>query len=187
MSGRSGSAGTSTAGSCASSTFSALENGDVDSIVLMRTIVLPRRFSSEPIACGEIGERRLVTERRAQLLARGFELAAHAAHAARPRVLAQRVDHRAANAPLGEGLELDAARIVEAVRGVDQSDHAVLDEIAEVDRMRHRRRHPPRQRLDKRQARFNAGVRCLGRTVSFMLPALRQRRCQSCITAGAAA
>jgi len=51
MSGRSGSAGTSTAGSCASSTFSALENGDVDSIVLMRTIVLPRRFSSEPIAC----------------------------------------------------------------------------------------------------------------------------------------
>ena len=48
MSGRSGSAGTITAGSCVSSTFSALENGDVDSIVLMRTIVLPSRFSSEP-------------------------------------------------------------------------------------------------------------------------------------------
>jgi len=82
---------------------------------------------------GEIGERRLVSERRAQLLARGFELATHAAHAARPGILAERVDHRAADAPLGEGLELDAARIVEAVRGVDQPDHAVLHEIAEVD------------------------------------------------------
>jgi len=51
MSGRSGSAGTSTAGSCASSTVSAFENGDVDSIVLMRTMVLPSLFSSEPIAC----------------------------------------------------------------------------------------------------------------------------------------
>ena len=50
MSGRSGSAGTITAGSCASSMFSAFENGDVDSIVLMRTMVLPSLFSSEPTA-----------------------------------------------------------------------------------------------------------------------------------------
>jgi len=49
-SGRSGSAGTMTAGSCDSSMFSALENGEVDSMVLMRTMVLPRRFSSDPIS-----------------------------------------------------------------------------------------------------------------------------------------
>jgi len=85
-----------------------------------------------------------VSERGAQLLARRLQLTTHAAHAARPGILAERVDHRTPNAPLGEGLELDAARIVEAVRGVDQPDHAVLHEIAEVDRMRHRRRHSPR-------------------------------------------
>ena len=50
-SGRSGSAGTITAGSWDSSTLSADEKGDVDSMVLMRTIVLPRRFSSEPTSC----------------------------------------------------------------------------------------------------------------------------------------
>ena len=96
-----------------------------------------------------------MAERRAQLLARRLELASHAADAARPRVLAQRVDHRAANAPLGERLELDPARIVEAMRRVDQADHAVLDEIAQVDRVRHRRRHASGERLDKRQARLN--------------------------------
>ena len=82
---------------------------------------------------GEVGERRLAAELAAQLLARRLELAALAANAARPGVLAQRVDHRAADPPLGEGLELDAARLVEAVRGVDQTDDPVLDEIADVD------------------------------------------------------
>ena len=84
-----------------------------------------------------------------RLLARRLELATHAAHAARPRVLAERVDHRAANAALGERLELDAAPFVEALGGVDQTDDAILNEIAQVDRMRHGRRHPPRQRLHK--------------------------------------
>jgi len=57
---------------------------------------------------GEVGERRLVTERLAQLLAGGFKFPAHAAHASWPRVLAQRVDHRPADAAFREGLELDA-------------------------------------------------------------------------------
>ena len=61
-------------------------------------------------AGGQIGQRRLVSQLAAQRLARGVELAALAADAARPGVAAQRVDHRAADAPLGEGLELDAAR-----------------------------------------------------------------------------
>jgi len=95
-----------------------------------------------------------VSERRTQLLAGRFELATDAANTARPRILAQRVDHRAADTPLGEGLELDAARIVETMRGIDQADHTVLDEVAEVNRMRHGRRHAPRERFNERQPCF---------------------------------
>ena len=124
----------------------------------MRTIVRSRRASSEPDAPREVGERRLGAEFAAQLFARGFELAADAADAARPRVAAQRVDHRAAHAALRERLELDAARLVEAVRGVDEAEHAVLHEIAQIDRMRHRRRHAACERLDERQAGLDAFV-----------------------------
>ena len=130
-----------------------LASGEVDSIALIRTIVRPRRFSSEPILCGQIGQRRLVAQLAAQLLARGLELAPLTAHAARPGVLAERVDHRAANPPLGERLELDAARLVEAVRGIDQTDDAVLDEVADVDRMGHCGRHATGELLDERNAR----------------------------------
>ena len=87
----------------------------------------------------------------AQLLAGGVELAALPADAARPRVFSKRVNHCAADATLGEGLELDAATLVEAVRRVDQAEHAVLDEISDVDRIRHRRRHASSQRLDEGQ------------------------------------
>ena len=92
-------------------------------------------------APGQVGQRRLGAELAAQLLARGLELAADAADAARPGVAAERVDHRAAHPALGERLELDAPRLVEAVRGVDEPEHAVLDEVAQVDRVRHGRRH----------------------------------------------
>ena len=109
-------------------------------------------------ARGQIGHRRLVSELAAQRFARRVELAALTAHAARPRIAAQRVDHRAANAPLGEGLELDAAVLVEAVRGVDQADHAVLHEIADVDRVRHRRRHAAGERFDERQTGDDAAI-----------------------------
>jgi len=53
------------------------------------------------------------------LLARRFEFTPLPADASRPRVLAQRVDHRAADTTFGERLELDPARFVEAVRRVD--------------------------------------------------------------------
>src|SRR5881392_4131597 len=92
VSGASGSDGTSAGGSEVSSMCSPVLSGDVDSIVLMRTIVRLRRFSAELAAQG---------------LAGGVELAALAAHAARPRVAAKRIDHGAAHPPLGEGLELD--------------------------------------------------------------------------------
>jgi len=83
--------------------------------------------------CGEVGERRLASQLATQLLARRLELAALTAHAARPGVLAERVDHRPPDAAFRECLELDAARFVESVRGVDQPDDPVLDEIADVD------------------------------------------------------
>ena len=104
----------------------------------------------------EIGQRGLVSERGTQLLARRFELASHAPHAARPRVLAQRIDHRAADAPLGEGFELDAARIVKTMRRINQTNYAVLHQITEVDRMRHRRGHSPGERFHKRYSCFDS-------------------------------
>src|SRR4029077_3650457 len=66
--------------------------------------------------------------------------------------------HRPADAALGEGLELDAAVLVEAVGGVNQSEDAVLDEIADVDRVRHGRCHAAGQRLDKREPGDNAAI-----------------------------
>jgi len=107
----------------------------------------------------KIGQRRLGAGLAAEGLARGLELAALAADAARPGVLAQRVDHRPADAALGEGLELDPARVVVAVRGVDQADHAVLDEVSQVDGVRHRGGHPARDGLDEREARDDAVLR----------------------------
>ncbi len=102
-------------------------------MALMRTMVRPRRFSSEPDLGGQVGQRRLAPEFAAQFLAGGLELTALTADAARPGVLAQRVDHRATDATLGKRFELDTARLVEAVRGIDETDDAVLDEIANID------------------------------------------------------
>ena len=107
---------------------------------------------------GQIGHRRLVTQLAAQRFARRVELAPLAADAARPCVAAQRVDHRATDPPFGEGLELDAALFVEPVRGVDQPQHAILHQVADVDRVRHRRRHPAGERFDKGQAGDDSAV-----------------------------
>jgi len=76
--------------------------------------------------CGEIGQRRLHTVHHAQGLASSFEFTTDTAHAPWPRVATERVDHGAADAAFGEGLEADAATLVIAVHGVDQADHAVL-------------------------------------------------------------
>jgi len=67
------------------------------------------------------------------------------ADAAWPGIFPQRVDHRPANAPLGKGLELDAAGFVKAVGGINQPDNPVLDQVADVNRLRHRRRHAARE------------------------------------------
>jgi len=87
---------------------------------------------------GQVRDRGLASELAAQFLAGGLELAPLPAHAARPRVLAQRVDHRAADTAFREGFKLDAPAFVKPVRGVDEPDDAVLNEIADVDGVRHR-------------------------------------------------
>src|SRR5690606_34016364 len=69
--------------------------------------------------------------------------------AAGPGIAPEGVDHRAADAALRERLELDPARLVIPARGVDQPDHAVLDEVTQFDRVRHRGGHPARERLDE--------------------------------------
>jgi len=111
---------------------------------------------------GEVGQRRLVAERQAQLLAGGLELTAHAAHTTRPGVLAERVDHRAAHATLGEGLELDAARFLEALGGVDEANDPVLHQVAQVDRVRHGGGHSTGQCFHEGEPGFDAGVDLFG-------------------------
>ena len=135
----------------ASSKGSAVASGEVDSIVLIRTIVRLRRFSSIPSLAARSAIEGSYPSSRRSCLARGFELASLATDAARPGVLAKRVNHRAADAALGKRLELDAARLVEAVRRVDETEDAILNEIAEVDRVRHRGRHSPGERLYERK------------------------------------
>jgi len=99
----------------------------------------------------EIRERRLAPELAPQLFACGLELASLAAHATRPCILSERVDHRAPYSALRERLELDAARLVETVRRVDETDDAVLNQVADVNGVRHGRSHPSRQRFDERE------------------------------------
>src|SRR5262249_14724976 len=109
-------------------------------------------------AGGQVGHGRLMSKLAAERLSCSIELAPLAPNAARPGVAAQRIDHRTANATFSKRLELDAAARVEAVRGVDQAKHAVLHEIADVDGVRHRCRHPAGECFDKRQARDNAAI-----------------------------
>ena len=113
-------------------------------------------------ALGQVGQRRLRAELAAQLLARRFQLAADAAHATRPRIAPQGVNHGAAHAAFRKRLELDAAALVEPMGGVDQANHPVLHQVAQVDRVGHGGRHAARQRLDKRQTRRDA-VSLVGR------------------------
>src|SRR5258708_34693586 len=72
-------------------------------------------------ARSQVGHRRLVPELTPQRLPRRVQLATLPADAARPRVLTQRVDHRAADAPLREGLDLDSPACGEAVRGIAEA------------------------------------------------------------------
>ena len=59
-------------------------------------------------ARGQVGDRRFVTQLTPQRLPSRFELPANTPEPARPGVAPQCVDHRAADAPLRKGFELDA-------------------------------------------------------------------------------
>jgi hypothetical protein len=102
---------------------------------------------------GKFSVRRLVAELTAERFARRVELASLAADAARPGIAPEGVDHGAAHPALGKCFELDAAVFVEPVRGVDEPDDAVLDEVTDIDRIRHGRRHTAREGFDKRDPR----------------------------------
>src|SRR5690606_23451408 len=60
---------------------------------------------------------------------------------------------------LGERLELDPALLVEAVGGVDETDDAILDQVANVDGVGHGRRHPARERFNERQTFYDTLAR----------------------------
>jgi len=101
---------------------------------------------------GQVRERRLASQLPAQRFTRRLELAALAPHTTRPGILAQRVDHRAADAPFGKRLELDAAAFIEAAGGIHEPNDPVLDEITDVNRVRHRGRNAAGELLDERNA-----------------------------------
>ena len=77
------------------------------------------------------------------------QLVREPAHVARERVArAQVVEHRAADAELGEGLEaIDAAR-VEALGGLHQADDARRDQVVDLDVRRQAARQPAGDLLD---------------------------------------
>jgi hypothetical protein len=79
---------------------------------------------------GQVGDRRFVTQREAQLLSRGLELAANAPDATWPGILAKRIDHGPAYSALGERFELDPTSLIEAMRRIDETDDAVLNQVA---------------------------------------------------------
>ena len=112
-----------------SSRCSLLARGEVDSIALMRTMVRPRRFSSEPtFAARSARTVRVpipVSAPRARLRAPALP-----ANSSRPGILAQRVNHGSPNATFSKRLELDAARLVKPVRCVDEPNHTILDKIS---------------------------------------------------------
>src|SRR5215203_3299147 len=85
----------------------------------------------------QISQRWLVTELAAECFARGFKLASDTTHASRPRVAPKRVDHGAADAPLGKCFELDAPALIEPMGGIDESDDAVLHQVSHIDRVGH--------------------------------------------------
>jgi len=122
---------------------------------------------AEPLLVGtdrsrQVGQRRLVAELGPQLLASGLQFAAHPPHPARPRILSQGVNHRPADAAFREGLELDAAAAVESLRRVNEPDHAVLDQVTEVNRVRHGCRHSPGKGLHEGQSGFHSVGCCAG-------------------------
>src|SRR4051812_3273748 len=111
---------------------------------------------------GEIRKRRFGAKLTPQLFASGFELAPLPADTARPGIATKGIDHRTPHPAFGKGLELDPASLVEPARRVDQPDHAVLHQVAEFDRMGHRRGHPPREGLHERQSGGNAVAIVIG-------------------------
>jgi hypothetical protein len=58
--------------------------------------------------------------------------------------------------PLGECFEFNAARFIKAVRSIDQADDAVLDEVTNINRMRHRGSHSSCERLHKGKTSNNS-------------------------------
>ena len=95
----------------------------------------------------------------------GFEVAVEAvrlqAHEARHPVLrTQFVEDRAADARRAVGLELDAARQVEAVDRVHQAERAGRAEVVDVDRLRQRLQHAlARDHADERVRVDGSGLR----------------------------
>jgi len=139
-----------------------------------------KAFFVGPDFRGEVRQGRLVAQLPSQFLTCRFELAALAANATWPGVLPQSVNHRAPDATFSERLELDSARLVETMRGVDEPNDTVLDKISDVDRVGHRGRDTSSELFYERDTGNNARIlrNCLGAHECDLRRHVRQPRYQ---------
>jgi len=122
-----------------------LNRGNAHHRALQMGFILAKRV-------GQLGQRGLVTQTLAQGHPGRFDLATDTAHPAGPGILPQRVNHGAADAAFRKGLELDTPRFIEPLRRINQTQHTVLHQVTNLDRVGHRRSHAARQCLDEWKA-----------------------------------
>jgi hypothetical protein len=104
------------------------------------------------------------SERRSEAIARVHVAAQAPERARRPVEIAQRVEHRALDAPPREGVERHAERRLVAAGGIDQADHADADEIGDLHLRGQPLREALRERLDERHVLQHEAVAPLVRS-----------------------
>ena len=129
-------------------------------MALIRTMVRPSRFSSDPILAarsasdGSHPSSRRSSSRAASSSRRWRRTPRGQASLRSASIIAPRM-RRSANVS-----NLMPARLVEAVRRIDEADDAVLNQVADVDRVGHGGRHAAGKLLDEGKAGNDAGF-CL--------------------------
>ena len=177
-SGAGGSEGTSTGGRLAPSTASAGASGDVSSIVLIRTMVRPSCVSSVP-RCFARSESDGSQPRSCRSFSRAVSISRRMRRTPRGQASRRRASIIAPRTPtFGEGLELDASRLVEAMRCVNQPDHAVPERgrsgrWSAASRTRAAGRGPRRKEARRRSVLVEWRLRC-----SCPCPRNEQPQCQ---------
>ena len=125
-------------------------------MVLMRTMVRPRRASSDPTRAamsasdGSAPSSRRSCSRAASISRRWRRTPRGQASRRSASIIAPRTRRSAKVSNLMPRV------FVEAAGRVDEPQHAVLDQVVQLDRVRHRRRHAAGERFDEGQTGGNS-------------------------------